>query len=170
MKPDLYNCHTAYTLRQLSSRRSLPPFPTSPRGIHALACYASLGTKVSGSAPRNAVAFAMPVTSQGARRTIDESTTTSNVRDLQNIDPTTAGPYPNELSKIPHSLDSPSENANKISLSQSHFTPLANSPMNVDNLEMQLLSHPDRWKVHYLITGLPEGFRVSFHSDNVTLM
>ena len=103
------------------------------------------------------------------RRTIDESTTTSNVRGHQNTDPTTAGPYPNEPSEVPHSLSSPSENANNISLSQPHFTPPANSPIIADNLEMQLLNHPDCSKVHCLITGLCEGFRVGFHSDNVTL-
>ena len=33
----------------------------------------------------------------------------------------------------------------------------------------QLISHPDRSKVDYLITGLREGFHIGFHADNVKL-
>jgi hypothetical protein len=34
---------------------------------------------------------------------------------------------------------------------------------------MQLLVHPDRLQVQYVISGFREGFRIGFHSDSVEL-
>ena len=46
---------------------------------------------------------------------------------------------------------------------------LANSPINVDNLEMQLLGNPDRQKVNYVVSGFREGFHIGFRPHAVKL-
>ena len=46
---------------------------------------------------------------------------------------------------------------------------LANSPINVDNLEMQLLGNPDRQKVNYVVSGFRGGFHIGFCPHAVKL-
>ena len=43
------------------------------------------------------------------------------------------------------------------------------TPINVDNLALQLCSHPDRRRVDYVLNGLRNGFRLGFHSESTTL-
>ena len=69
------------------------------------------------------------------------------------------------------------DSANKINifsclLVQSNFElPDISSvtPINVDNLSVQLCGHPDRHKVEYVLTGFREGFRLGFHPGSVKL-
>ena len=46
---------------------------------------------------------------------------------------------------------------------------MANSPINVGNLELQLSGHPDRVKVNYVVSGFQEGIRIGFHPLSVKL-
>ena len=43
------------------------------------------------------------------------------------------------------------------------------TPINVDNLSVQLCGHPDRYKVEYVLTGFREGFRLGYHPESIKL-
>ena len=43
------------------------------------------------------------------------------------------------------------------------------TPINVDNLSVQLGGHPDRQKVDYVLNGLRNGFRLGFNPDSTKL-
>ena len=43
------------------------------------------------------------------------------------------------------------------------------TPINVDNLTLQLCNHPDRHKVDYVLSGLRHGFRLGFHPESTHL-
>ena len=43
------------------------------------------------------------------------------------------------------------------------------TPINVDNLTLQLCNHPDRQKVDYVLSGLRHGFRLGFHPESTHL-
>ena len=43
------------------------------------------------------------------------------------------------------------------------------TPINVDNLSVQLFGQPDRHKVEYVLTGFREGFRLGFHPESMKL-
>ena len=58
---------------------------------------------------------------------------------------------------------------NSVKLNFSPRGCLANSPINVDTLELQLLGHPDRSNVDYVLSGFREGFRIGFHPNCVKL-
>jgi hypothetical protein len=102
------------------------------------------------------VDFAMHATSVAAENPTAESTIgPSNVGTgeiLQNAlangqlqDQNTNNDVNNLLSLIPSSFFM----LNQVKFNLSPRVSLDNSPINVDNLEMQLLVHPDRLKVHY---------------------
>ena len=42
------------------------------------------------------------------------------------------------------------------------------TPINVDNLSVQLGGHPDRQKVDYVLNGLCNGFRLGFNPDSTS--
>ena len=42
------------------------------------------------------------------------------------------------------------------------------TPINVDNLSVQLGGHPDRQKVDYVLNGLRNGFRLGFNPDSTS--
>ena len=50
-----------------------------------------------------------------------------------------------------------------------HTAESTNPPINVDNLEMQLLGNPDRQKVNYVVLGFREGFHIGFRPHAVKL-
>ena len=58
---------------------------------------------------------------------------------------------------------------NPVKLSFSPRGCLANSPINVDTLELQLLGHPDRTTVDHVLSGFREGFAIGFHPNCVKL-
>ena len=43
------------------------------------------------------------------------------------------------------------------------------TPINVDNLTLQLCNHPDREQVNYILNGFSNGFRLGFHPESVNL-
>ena len=70
---------------------------------------------------------------------------------------------------FPISCTNSSSTLNDTSLSTPPSHALANSPINPDNLEFQLIRHPDRAKVDYLIIGFRTGFRLGFHPNTIEL-
>ena len=109
-------------------------------------------------------------------RTAGSTTTTPKVG-------TSADAHPNERTGVqprdPKTnfpfLDSSSSLSSSFFLLNSvklNFSPrgcLANSPINVGTLELQLLAHPDRSTVDYVLSGFREGFRIGFHPNCVKL-
>ncbi len=43
------------------------------------------------------------------------------------------------------------------------------TPINVDNLSLQLCNHPDRQQVDYILKGFRNGFWLGFHPEFTTL-
>ena len=58
---------------------------------------------------------------------------------------------------------------NSVKLNFSPRGCLANSHINVDTLELQLLGHPDRSTVYYVLSCFREDFRIGFHPNCVKL-
>ena len=121
------------------------------------------------------VDFAMPVTSQAAAEGIAESRTRPpsvgiNADYLRDENATDQDPNTNTTTNAHFSPVSTSFlTLNPVKSTLPPVNSLANSPINVDNLAMQLFSHPDKVKVNYVIVGLREGFHIGFHSNSVRL-
>ena len=145
-------------------------------GTQAIPNSAYLGTKGHVSLRGRPVDFAMHATSVAAVNRVAGSTiptlnveTSEDARLHGHTGDRTLGPKTNT-----QSLDS------SLLLSSTFFTLnpvkfnffpwgclLANSPINVGNLELQLSGHPDRIKVNYVVSGFREGFRIGFHPLSV---
>ena len=127
----------------------------NPLGTRLVPSFVCRGMKGTVSRQESLVDFAMHATSVAAENPTAESTIgPSNIGTgeiLQNAlangqlqDQNTNNDV-NNLSLIPSSFFT----LNPVKFNLSSRVSLANFPINVDNLEMQLLVHPDRLKVHY---------------------
>ena len=125
---------------------------------------------------RPTVDFAMPVTSQtAAHRTAESTIIQSNgekIARTQTIE-NASGQNCDQENNNPVNRQGHSKSFQFFTLNsvESKFSNggLANSPINVDNLEMQLLGNPGRQKVNYVVSGFREGLHIGFRPHAVKL-
>ena len=185
MTPDLYNYTTQQPMviphHRYTRKLARSAFAANPGDHQSPGNSVYRGIRADVSAPEKIVVSGMHVTSRDApKETIVESTSIPipfqppNAKGPRNVSPVRAEPRFSDL--YPHrkqiTAQSPGHiNTNVTGNSQSAHVShsLAHIPIHINNLEMQLLAHPDRSKVDYVVTGLREGFKVGFHTETIQL-
>ena len=133
-------------------------------GMRLVLNYACLGMMAPVLPQGPTVDFAMPVTLRTAAHRTAESTI------IQSNGEKIARTRTIESASGQHRDQENNNPVNRQSHSKSFSNGgLANSPINVDNLEMQLLGNPDRQKVNYVVSGFPEGFHIGVRPHAVKL-
>ena len=141
-------------------------------GMRLVLNYACLGMMAPVLPQGPTVDFAMPVTLRtAAHRTAESTIIQSNgekIARTRTIE-SSSGQHCDQENNNPVNRQDHSKSFQYLVESKFSNGGLANSPINLDNLEMQLLGNPDRQKVNYVVSGFREGFHIGFRPHAVKL-
>ena len=181
MRTDLYNFHTS-AIHRVSDAQVVSTYHSNSSfnkigsssdatGNASVLNYACLGMTTPVLPQGPTVNFAMPVTSRTAAHLTAEFTIIqlngekiAHTRTIKS----TSGQHRDQENNNPVNCPGPFK---ILPIFESKFLNggLANSPINVHNLEMQLLWNPDRQKVNYVVSSFREGFHIGFRPHAVKL-
>ena len=127
------------------------------------------GTQALVAVPVNFVDFAIDVIETGAVvRTVESTAPITLANESAALATQAADASKNAISRDGVPCNS---SLTRLNIANNFYLPDISSvtPINVDNLALQLCSHPDRNQVDYVLNGLRQGFRLGFHPEAVTL-